>query len=475
MAKVGGEEERGMNRTSESTAESTERRRDLRWSIALTAMILLSAVGIVVNIESTEVYMNLRIAPDDFVSSCNINERINCEEVEKSEWAALFGIPTALWAIVGYGVIGGLALVGLCTRRRRRERGLLFLLSAFSLGLGIFLIYLMAFVIGSWCTLCIATDAVNLGLLVMVLLACRVDGRSPLRAVADDVRWLLERPAALAAHLAFGGVMIAAAYAVTAWWVNPPIEAAMLARAGEFVQALDLEGIDRDAMILEKQRNPGLDPEGQPWAGEAIPSEGCEHAEQCTCDEGAKPRRKKVTLMGEDEHGRQWIGAPEPVLVIHEFTDYECPHCRGAHMRMRRLLSKYPGQIRLVHRQYPLDAECNPMLAGKEFHHRACELSRVAFCAGEQGRFWEMNDMLFQRQSEIRDSKTSAEDLARRLELDVDLYQCCMTSEDAVKHTADDIEAGRGYGIRGTPAFVVGDEMFLGKVPTTVLKVLSEQ
>ena len=452
----------------------TERRRELRWSIAMVAMILLAVVGAAINVESTEVYMNLRIAPDEFVSSCNISERVNCEEVEKSDWAALAGVPTALWAVIGFGVIGGLALVGLFSRRRRRERGFLFLLSLFCLGLGLFLIYLMAFDIGSWCTLCLATDAVNVGLLIMVLFACRVDGRSPVRAVADDLRWVLKSPLVLTAHLAFGGLMIAAAFGVTAWLVNPPIEAAMLAQAQEVVDSLSLDGIDRDAILLEKQRNPGVDPNGHVWAGAAIPSEGCAHADECACEDGAAPRRKN-TVMGEDDQGHQWIGAPDPVLVIHEFTDYECPHCRSAHMRLRRLLSKYPGQIRLIHRHFPLDAKCNEMLGGREFHRRACELSRIAYCAGEQGRFWEMNDLLFQRQAEIRSDGASAEDLARRLELDLDSFQCCITSADTRAHIEADLTAGIGYEIKGTPAFVVDGEMYLGKVPTTVLKVLEEE
>ncbi|MFH1529563.1 MAG: vitamin K epoxide reductase family protein [Pseudomonadota bacterium] len=464
-----------MSQSPENAVEAAERRRELRLSIALVAMILLTVVGVVVNIESTEVYMNLRIAPDDFVSSCNISERVNCEEVEKSEWAALFGVPTALWAVVGYLLIGGLAVGGLLFRGRRRERGFLFLLSVFSLGVGLWLIYLMAFEIGSWCTLCLASDAANLGLLVMVLLACRVDGRSPLQAVADDLRWVLKSPLVLAGHLGFGGLMVGAAFGATALWIDPPLEAAALAQAQEVVDALTLEGIDRDALILEKQRNPGVDPNGQPWAGAAIPSEACEREDLCSCDGGADLKPKKITVMGEDEQGHQWIGAPEPVLVIQEFTDYECPHCRTAHMRLRRLLSIYPGQIRLIHRHFPLDSACNPMLDGKEFHLRACELSRVAFCAGEQGRFWEMNDLLFQRQAEIKTDTNSAEDLARRLELDVDRFQCCMTSEDTTAHLAMDLKEGIAYDIVGTPAFVVDGEMYLGKVPTTVLKVLREE
>ena len=461
-----------MSQPTNTVANAASSDNGRRWCVAMIAMFLLCVVGVVINVESTEVYMNLRIAPDNYVSSCNISEKVNCEDVEKSEWAVLFGVPTALWAVVGYFVIGGLALVGLFTRRRR-ERGFLLLLSGFCVATGLFLVYLMAFEIGSWCTLCLATDAVNVGLLVMVLFACRTDGLSPLRAVSDDIRWLLRSPAAMVGHLAFGVIMVGAGFVATTWWVNPPIEAAMLTRAQEMV--LTLEGVERDAMTRERLGNPGVNGHGASWAGEAIPSEGCTRAEECSCEDRSEHRRStKITVMGQDE-GHHWIGAPEPSLKIHEFTDYECPHCRRAHMRLRRLLSKYPGQIRLYHRHFPLDADCNRMLGGRIFHKRACELSRVAYCAGEQGRFWEMSDLLFQRQTEIRDDKTPAEDLARRLELDVDRFQCCITAEETRAHLIQEIEEGLVYEIRGTPAYVVDGEVYLGKVPTTVLKVLKEE
>ncbi|MBM4371697.1 MAG: thioredoxin domain-containing protein [Deltaproteobacteria bacterium] len=458
----------------EPAAGSAPSHGDLRGTVAMIAILALAVVGAVVNVESTEVYMNLRIAPDDYDSSCNISETVNCEEVEKSPWAVLLGVPTALWAVIGYVAVAGLALVGLAARRR--ERGILLLVSGFCLGVGLFLVYLMAFVIGSWCTLCLATDAVNLGLVALAILAARLDGLSPWRAVADDVRWLLGSPLALAGHVAFAGLLVAAGFAATAWWVNPPIAEAVIRRQVEETLALSLEGVESATLDREKEGNPGVDPEGT-WAGEAIPAAGCEHVKDCACDDGATPprREKKVTLMGSDEKGHHWIGAPEPVLRIEEFTDYECPHCRSAHMRLRRLLSKYPGQILVVHRHFPLDPGCNPMLEGRSFHERACELSRVAYCAGEQGRFWEMNDLLFQRQREIHEERTRAEELAGLLELDMDRFQCCLTAESTLAHIRADVDEGMRQGIKGTPAFVVDGEVYLGKLPTSVLKVLPDE
>ena len=438
----------------------------------MVAIMLLCVVGVGINVESTEVYLNLKIAPDDYVSSCNISEKVNCEEVEKSEWAVVAGVPVALWAVCGYILMGVLALIGFVSRERRRERGFLVLLTGVSLVASVGLIYLMAFEIGAWCTLCLATDAVNVGLFIMVVLSARVDGLALKEAVVQDFAWLFGTPAVLAAHVLIGGALLAGTYMVTERYIDAPIREAELEEKAELAQAFALGGADAH----EKKHNPGVGPESK-WVGDSVPAKGCEHAGQCQCEEetAEKPEKRPVTVMGTDEHGHHWVGAEEPTLVIHEYTDYECPHCRRAHMRVRRLLSKYPGQIRVVHRHYPLDHRCNPLLKDRKFHLRACELSQVAVCAGEQGRFWEMNDLLFQHAKDIKEKKPSAEDLARRLELDVDKFQCCMTSSESSAAISRDVNEGMAHGLKGTPAFVIDGKAYLGKIPNEVLARLQER
>ncbi|TNF24010.1 MAG: hypothetical protein EP329_26140 [Deltaproteobacteria bacterium] len=432
------------------------------WPVAMVAILLLAIVGAVINVESTTVYVNLRVAPDDFVSACNISETINCDAVERSAWATLWGVPTALWAVVAYAVVAALAIAGLWLGRRRRERGILLLVSAVSVGFGLFLAGLMAFEIGAWCTLCLATDAVNVAMLVLVLVACRADGCSPVAAIRSDLGWLFSRPLAFVGHLSLAAVALAAGFGATAAWVQPPIDAAL---------AAETEAAERPTDALEEAHNPGAAPASQRWAGEAVPSPGCDRGEDCDCAEHRAPRAGAV-VQSEDDQGHPWVGGPDAVLVVEEFTDYQCPHCRSAHMRMRRLLSEYPGQIRVVHRHFPLDGACNRLLTGRVFHPRACELSRVAVCAGEQGRFWEMNDLLFQRQDEIRRDGTSADALARRLELDMDDFQCCMAAEATGTTVTADIEAGIRLRLTGTPAYVIDGVPHLGSLPPDALAVL---
>ena len=95
--------------------------------------------------------------------------------------------------------------------------------------------------------------------------------------------------------------------------------------------------------------------------------------------------------VGATPEGHPWIGARDPVLVIEEFSDYQCPHCRKGHHEIRRLLQNHPEDVRLVHRHFPLDHHCNARV-NKPFHLNACTYARMANCAGRQDAFWQAND-----------------------------------------------------------------------------------
>src|SRR5262245_2193443 len=86
-----------------------------------------------------------------------------------------------------------------------------------------------------------------------------------------------------------------------------------------------------------------------------------------------------------------------PVTIV-EFLDYQCPYCQRSEPTVQEVLAKYPGKIRFVHRDFPLDG-----------HPRALPAARAAYCAGEQNKFWELHrDML------LKPSDLSDEDLKKR-------------------------------------------------------------
>jgi len=409
----------------------------------------------VIAYELTEVYERSRVDPD-YQSFCAVSEGMNCETVALSPYATVAGSPTSVWAMAGYAFGALLCIVCLVLLDSALGRSFLALFSFAAIAASAALVYVMAVLVRSFCVLCLALDAVNVGLLVMSLLACRSAGFTLRRCIERDFSSLVRRPA-------FGAAVLVPAVSVL---------------AGAYVYGRTISAAAQEAIDPEQSQ---VEPAGQgdgpgKWTS-ALDSccddqcgcgAQCQGDSQCSC---GKKAAGETIQMGVDESGHQWVGGTDPRIVIEEFTDYECPHCRKAHLMVRKLLSKYAGRIKVIHRHYPLSNNCNRTVKST-FHERACELSAIAVCAGKQGRFWEMNDFLFQHAQEIRSQKMTAAQIAARLELDTADFECCMGETATTNAIKADIEAGISYKIKGTPAFVIDGTVYYGKVPDEAVQRL---
>lgn len=150
---------------------------------------------------------------------------------------------------------------------------------------------------------------------------------------------------------------------------------------------------------------------------------------------------------GVDEDGRPWLGSASPQLVIHEYVDYACPHCRIASARMKMKLAEDPG-LRVVRHQQPR-MRCGTE-AGRD---ERCQYARAAICAGEQDRFWEMDDWLFHHVPGT--PKLDAPRAAQDVGLDLDAFLACMESAEAHARAQADVDEAKERGIRGTPGYVI--------------------
>ena len=117
-----------------------------------------------------------------------------------------------------------------------------------------------------------------------------------------------------------------------------------------------------------------------------------------------------------------------------------------------QLLAEFPGQIRLVYKDFPLPS-----------HKGARPAAEAARCAGERGRFWEYHDLLFMAQPAF-----SREDLlgyARRLELPQETFLACLDSGQFREAVQKDMQEGRSLGVSGTPTFFVNGQRLVGAQP----------
>jgi protein-disulfide isomerase len=144
------------------------------------------------------------------------------------------------------------------------------------------------------------------------------------------------------------------------------------------------------------------------------------------------------------------LGPDDAPVTIIEFSDYRCGFCRKAEPVLRQLLERYPSQVRLVSRHFPLN----------QVSHRAAE---AAACADEQGRFWEFHERLFA--SGAKFDAESLQQYASDAELDLEAYQSCVDERRFRTLVETDRADGRRAGVSGTPAFFVNGILMKGARP----------
>jgi len=153
-------------------------------------------------------------------------------------------------------------------------------------------------------------------------------------------------------------------------------------------------------------------------------------------------------------------GNPNAKVTIVEFSDFECPFCgRYFSETYGQLNDEYikTGKIRYVFRDFPLG-----------FHQYAQKASEAAQCANDQGKFWEMHDILFSNQDSL--GVPSLKQYAVDLGLNAVAFDQCLDSGKYALEVQNDFADGKKVGISGTPAFFINGQLIVGAQPYSVFK-----
>lgn len=140
--------------------------------------------------------------------------------------------------------------------------------------------------------------------------------------------------------------------------------------------------------------------------------------------------------------------ADTPVTIV-EFSDFQCPYCRRVQPTLISLLQKYPDKVSLVYKDLPL----------RSIHPEAQKAAEAARCSGEQGKFWEYHDALFEIRRITKDDFTK---VASDLKLDTLEFVACL---DSGKHkpTVDaDFDQAMQIGAKSTPVFYINGVQLKG-------------
>ena len=155
----------------------------------------------------------------------------------------------------------------------------------------------------------------------------------------------------------------------------------------------------------------------------------------------------------ENDHMR---GATSPKATIVEYGDLQCPACGAYESVVQGILAKYPNDVRVVFRHFPLT----------QIHQNALLAAKFTEAAAIQGKFWEMHDLLYEKQDEWGNlaAPLSREQVltyfktyASQLSLDVNKFTTAIETNEAINIINEDISAGTASGVNATPTFFVNN------------------
>jgi protein-disulfide isomerase len=144
--------------------------------------------------------------------------------------------------------------------------------------------------------------------------------------------------------------------------------------------------------------------------------------------------------------GVPMLGAKAAPVTIVEYTDYQCPYCRSFHVSTFPELKKNyidTGKVRFFSKDMPLD-----------FHPDAMRAAQAARCANEQGKFWQLRDVMGSNPNNLDLEHILG--FAGDLKMDKDALRACIQSEKYKNAVQNDVMEAMKNGAGGTPTFVVG-------------------
>ncbi|HLV01121.1 MAG TPA: thioredoxin domain-containing protein [Acidobacteriota bacterium] len=153
-----------------------------------------------------------------------------------------------------------------------------------------------------------------------------------------------------------------------------------------------------------------------------------------------------------DTNGKPALGPENAPVTIVEFSDFECPYCSQFTNTMKQVKESYGDQVRIVFRHFPL----------RSIHPNAQKAAEASLCAGDQAKFWEMHDLLFEDQQHL--TVAHLKEKAVTLELDLSSFEECLDSGKYTEDVQEDVTAGLLAGVSGTPAIFVNGRPFSGAI-----------
>lgn len=162
--------------------------------------------------------------------------------------------------------------------------------------------------------------------------------------------------------------------------------------------------------------------------------------------QGGEPDGQGALLSASASSIVRTKGAEDPQAVLVEYGDFQCPACAAYAPMVSRASEEFGDRLQLEFRHFPLT----------QIHKNAEPASRAAEAAGRHGVFWEMHDLLFERQgswAEARNPNEVFRSYAEELGLDGEAFEADLSHEDVIGKVRSDMQSGWASNVAGTPTF----------------------
>jgi len=224
----------------------------------------------------------------------------------------------------------------------------------------------------------------------------------------------------------------------------------------------------------EQNQNPYLIPGAILLAG-ALIAWAVFYSNQSPSNQTANPIGEPVGKVEVSADDDAFLGPENAKVLIIEFSDFQCPFCRSFWREtLNRLKSEYIDSgksVKFVYRDFPLNS----------IHPLAQKYAEAAECSGDQGKYWQMHDKIFEEQDKLGQGTIgvyNVSDLKKwaiELGLSSSEFNQCLDSGKYAKEVENDFNDGSAAGVRGTPTFFINGIPLVGSQPFENLKAIIDQ
>jgi protein-disulfide isomerase len=174
----------------------------------------------------------------------------------------------------------------------------------------------------------------------------------------------------------------------------------------------------------------------------------------------AGPARQPAPPVVIDTQGSPALGPDNAAVTIIEFGDLQCPSCAQGAKALRRLHAIYPDRVRWVYKHYPL----------RTLHPEAALAHEAAAAAHEQGKFWEMHELIMRNQGKVRYHDLVG--YAQEIGLDLAAFKDALDTRRLRPQVIRDMETGRQLRVFATPTYYVNGTRLIGARTTSEFRTL---